>query len=158
MDARGSSSNSHQTGLPSPLERCGRNFLHGKMKAGGSASWNQGGLPGAAAVGGFETFVVGKVPNRGVQRVGGANTAKIVQKRERNQFPVCAAIGREKNCSTTAHDPADSFGGRGAGLQVDVHSAFLARPGGSVVASEFDDAGPASPPKDGRARPRPPLP
>src|SRR5260370_39835375 len=105
MDDRGSSSHSPQTGLPSPLERCGRNFLHGKMKAGGSASWNQGGLPGAAAVGGFETFVVGKVPNRGVHRVGGANPAKSVQKRERNQFPVIPATGGENNCSTTAHDP-----------------------------------------------------
>jgi len=70
-----------RSGFAFSLRTMGRKFLHWTIRAGPSRSWMRDAIPGQAAVAGFKALGIPGVPNRGVQRIGGANTAKILRQR-----------------------------------------------------------------------------
>ena len=69
--------------------------------------------------------VVSIGPILAVPGIRGANPAEILRQRRRNQRPMRAAIGGQKNGSDTAHDPADFVRGSGTRQQVGKHPSRL---------------------------------
>src|SRR6266404_286795 len=62
-----------------------------------------------------------------------------------------AAVGGEQNGARAADNPADLIGRSGASEQIGENAAGLARPGGTSILGEFDQARAASAPNHVRA-------
>src|SRR5713226_5011386 len=116
-------------------------FLARNDRRGGLASWILDGLPGQTTITGFKTFCAASVPNRGMERIGGANSAKIFGERGRNDLPMGAAIGGQENGSDASNNPAHLIGGSGTGEQIGEDAAGLAGPGGTAILGELNEAG-----------------
>jgi len=61
-------------------------------------------------------------------------------------FQMGAAVGGEQNGTRAADNPADLIGRSGASEQIGENAAGLARPGGTSILGEFDQASAASAP------------
>src|SRR5205807_3348748 len=124
--------------LRSLLERCGWNFLQVAELGERQSSRTRNGHPRDPAVAGLKALRGSSVPNRGVERIGGADSAEIFREGRLHYFPMRAAISSKKNGASAANDPAHLIGGGGAGEQVDKDAARLVRPGGATILGEFN--------------------
>src|SRR5258707_14874544 len=95
------------------------------------------GLPGQTTVAGFKALCAASVPNGGVERIGGANSAEIFRERRGNDFPMGAAIRSQENGSEAADNPAHLIRRSGAGEQIGEDAASLAGPGGSAILGQL---------------------